>query len=165
MSESRRICALCLVLAMALLVGALPLGAIVEPDRPLALAEKQFRHPDLQIDNVYLAVSDLAPAVAAQASRELAALGVPATGAYLDIRGGLWGTLFPAQPLIPGGGVGNELSWAVAPQSDAALGQAAWEAFVAYLEQHSSVLQIDRSELRSPGNVTVHNIGALVQIN
>ena len=42
---------------------------------------------------------------------ELAALGVGLEHGFYDTRGGAWGSLTLARPLIPGPGVGNTLQW------------------------------------------------------
>ena len=156
-------------LAVGLLVAALassPAWAVVVPDHSSRLAQKEFRHPALHIPN---SLQRADGAAAAGLAPGLAGLGVSADHAYLDLRGGRWGTLLPAQPLIPGSGVGNSLSWAALnqarPQGDAQIAQAAWGAFVAYLRSHQAALAIDVAELAAgPGNIGVHDGGEIVQI-
>ncbi len=53
----------------------------------------------------------------------------------------------PAQPLLPGDGVGNDLAWSdlqgAAPKGAAAMERAAWDALAGYLEAHQAAFGID----------------------
>ncbi len=154
----------CLLFVLATLMWALPVVAAVEPEDS-ALRGKAYRHPDLSIRARY------APAAQAEAHgftgamAALDVLGVAPEGAWLDLRGGRWGTLMPAQPLLPGRGVGNELRWPEAgPRNLSEHRRAAWDAFAAYLRQRQGLLGIDVVELQRPGVVTAHRGGDLVQI-
>ena len=154
----------CLICALLTQIATLPLTALVEPaDSPIRA--KSFRHDDLYIGNVYV------PATELQASRaqDLATLGVGPDAAFMDVRSGRWGTLMPRQALLPGDGRGNNLEWEqlglTAPAGDAEHRELAWNAVIGYLSQHQDVLGIDISELASPGKVTLHNGGDLVQIH
>ncbi len=152
--------------ALALLaLAATPLAALVEPEDS-ALRDKTIRHPDLYIGNVYVPAGEVA---SARAARDLGELGIEPAAAYMDIRGGRWGTLMTSQPLLPGDGRGNVLDWQqaglTAPRNLAEHRQVAWDAFIGYLSERQSQLGIDLSELASPGTVTIHNDGNLVQIH
>ncbi len=179
-----------LIWVLSTLMVALPLAAVVEPDHS-PVRDKAFRHPDLSIRDLYIPGARLwrdvpgarlwrdAPGVrlwrdvpgvrlrhdASEAMATLDALGVEPGNAYLDVRGGRWGTLIMSRPLLPGDGAGNELRWpgSKAPRDLAEHRRAAWDAFVAYLSDHESALGIDVDELRQPA-VTVHRGGDLVQI-
>ena len=153
---------LCLCLAA---VAAVPLQAIVEPQGPSAVAGKAYRHPDLDIDALYSSPIELPPVDAAEAYRRLAELGVAADSARLDARGGGWATLLPAEPLLPGDGVGNDLRWDSVPANRAVFERAAWEAFSGYLAAHREELGVDLGELPAQGRVTVHGAGEVVQIH
>ena len=150
-----------LALTLLILTAAAPLAAIVQPEET-PLRAKSFRQEDLSIRARIGAAGE-------EQAQALAALGVAPAAAYVDGRTGRFATLMPAQPLLPGRGVGNELTWAELavdpPAGDAALGRQAWKAFVGYLEEHRGALGIDVGELRSPGDVTVHEGGGLVQIH
>ncbi len=152
------------VIALAL-VAALPLIALVEPE-VTELRAKSFSHPDLYIGNIYQPAPEVDSNRSAQ---DLADLGVAPSAAYMDIRGGRWGTLMPALPLLPGDGFGNELSWdglnKAAPTGRAELRTLAWDAFVAWVAQHQSQLGVDIAELQNPGVVTVTRDGDMVQIH
>ncbi len=150
----------------ALAAAAVPVGAVVVPERDDALGAKALRHPALSIRDEFTPAAAL-PATAA-ADRDLAALGVPFSGAWVDARGGRWGTLLPVTPLLPGGGVGNHLTWntvgASPPADAAALERAAWQAFAGWVGEQRSALRIDPAEL-VPGRVTVREGGELIQIH
>lgn len=143
-------------------------GAVV-PERSSPIAKKEFRHPSLHVPNALQGVDEQAEAAAATLRSDLAALGVAQEHAFLDARGGRWGTLLPVEPLLPGTGDRNDLTWDALsmpePDGEAAWKQAAWTAFVGYLERHQAQLRIDPGELRQPGSVAVHEGGTLVQIN
>lgn len=151
------------ILSLALTLALTPAVSAVVQKQP---GERVgFREPSLDIRAVY----EPAAAVAGPALLDdLAVLGVGPEAAYLDLRSGRWGTLMPARPLIPGDGVGNDLTWeavaGAAPASDGDLRNAAWDAFVRYVEDHRAQLRIDPAELTPQGKVTAHDNGRLVQI-
>ncbi len=155
----------CLICALLTLAAALPLAALVEPESS-ATRDKSFRHPDLYVGNVYVPAAEVA---STRATQDLAELGVDPAGAFMDVRGGRWGTLIMSKPLLPGSGRGNQLSWQqsglVEPQNRDEHRQLAWNVFLSYLSDHQSLLGIDLAELESPGTVTIHNDGDLVQIH
>ena len=155
------------LLAWILAVVPFPSAALEPPtDAPL-LRAKEVRHADLYIGNRYLAPSQLTEASTWAA--DLDRLGVPSQAAYLDARSGRWGSLMPKVPLLPGDGVGNELTWQSlaesVPGTYAEYQVVAWRAFTDYLRSQSNVLRIDVDELQSPGTVTVHGDGELIQIH
>ncbi len=161
----RRRESLCLICALLTLIAVLPLAALVEPENS-AIRDKSFRHADLYIGNRYVPATEVA---GARVAEDLARLGVDPTAAYMDQRSGRWGTLMPVEPLLPGDGQGNQLSWeqmgSAAPRDLGEYRELAWNAFLGYLSQYHDELGIDVGELVSPGSVTVHNGGDLVQIH
>ncbi len=132
------------------------------------LVERAVRLPDLHIPNRLERADALSPARAAATRGQLERLGVAPQAAFLDPRGGRWGTLLPAEPLLPGDGAGNELSWeglgTARPEEGPALEQAAWSALRRYLAAHRTSLRLDPAEL-APGRVTVHDAGDRIQIH
>jgi hypothetical protein len=131
------------------------------------LAERVYRHPDLQIPNRVERADRLPQKLAAELRDELAELGVAPEGAFLDLRGGRWGTLLPARPLLPGSGIGNRLGWRElgipTPAGRPDLERAAWNALLGYLTTHATRLRLHPAEL-APGRVTVHDGGDRLQI-
>jgi trimeric autotransporter adhesin len=146
---------------------AMSAGGATVPDRSSPLAAKEFRNPAMYLENRFQQVDEQAVPARTALNDSLADLHVSAQAAYLDVRSGRWATLMSAEPLLPG--EGNSLAWgdlaATPPASANAWQPIAWNAFVRYLEQHSASLGIDVTQLAQPGNVTVHDDGALVQIN
>jgi hypothetical protein len=132
------------------------------------VAAKAYHHPELFIPNRFRAPASLPAREAVQANRDLARLGVPADRAFLDLRGGRWGTLLPSLPLIPGNGVGNRLTWSdldqTAPEGSSTLERAAWQALREFLRDRADPLRIDVGELEGPNRVAVHGNGELIQI-
>src|SRR5262245_48343452 len=133
---------------LAAVLAGVPVGAVVKPDRSSPVGQKEFRHPALHIPNA-LERSDSA-AVKGRLPVQPGKLGVAAENAFLDVRSGRYGTLVITQPLIPGTGRGNTLTWAglgmAKPATDAALGDAALQAFGAFL-QREPALGIDTREM------------------
>jgi len=150
---------------LAVLVGSLQ--AQVEPDRS-GVGQAEFRSAELNIENRYRLPGQLPAQASANAAADLAALGVRGDAGFVDTRGGRWATLLLAEPLLPGRGVGNGLSWAnlgrAAPKNNAEFSDAASQAFRGYLEANSHPLRIDLNELADPGNTAVHRDGAVIQI-
>jgi len=139
--------------------------AQVEGDHS-GLGEKGFRRAELNIVDSYRLPRELPEQAAAQASADLADLGLDAGSGRLDVRGGRWGTLILRRPLIPGRGVGNNPVWPNGPPgNESALKQATWEAFSEFLENRTLQLRIDINELAYPGKVTTKQKGNLVQIH
>jgi hypothetical protein len=99
--ERRVLVAVC---ALALLAGsATALVHDRESDSPLQA--QAFIAEVLDVTPI-----NVAPAGAISDS-ELQSLGADPDVAFLDARGGRWRTLLFAWPLIPGSGVGNDLTW------------------------------------------------------
>jgi hypothetical protein len=136
---------------------------VVRPELPSELAARAFRHPDLEVGSVLVPGTE-----AGGLAGGLAALGAPAESAYLDLRSGRWAAVLPAVPVVPGDGVGNELSWGglgvAAPRSEAELEDAAWRALFGWIRRHAGVLGIDPAELAVP-SIAVHDRGALIQVS
>ena len=146
-----------------------PLFATVEPEKRADVAEKAFRHAELDIPVVRQAVGELGPARAADVRRDLARLGATEKPVRVDARSGRFETLWPSTPLVPGRGVGNNLKWtelklAGPPTSTEALENAAWNAFQGYLNNHRSELGIDLSELSAERSIVAHEGGDLIQL-
>jgi hypothetical protein len=137
------------------------------PDRS-GVGQAEFRATELKIENAYRLTEELTGPDASKAMADLAALGIPATFSRVDVRGGRWSTLLPAEPLVPGQGVGNRLTWAglgmAAPGDDRELAAAALQAVNDYLQANSHLLRIDTSELAESGRTTVYRDGAVIQI-
>ncbi len=150
-----------------LLFGARLLSAVEAPERS-GIGEMEFRHPDLEISVTLQIPSDLPKGEgAAMAAADLKALGALEDGGRLDVRGGRWATLILSRPLVPGTGVGNELTWEdlglETPATDAILRAAIGRAFFDYLHRNAVALRLDVAEL-GDGKVTVHEGGALAQV-
>ncbi len=169
LSKPRLGVGLILVLGMSNLIAS-QLQAVGNPERSPALAEKEFRHPDLSIHAVLKRPNELPPQAADQARQVLDALGIGTEHAFVDFRAGRWATLLAAHPVIPGNGVGNALRWedlgVPPPQNDAALENAARNAFQGFLAERTVELDVDVDELATQeAKVTVARGGDLVQIH
>ncbi|HSM15219.1 MAG TPA: hypothetical protein VLA66_14210, partial [Thermoanaerobaculia bacterium] len=151
---------------IALLLTAGSALAFVVPE-PSPLADKEIRPAGLDVEPALRRIAELDGAAAADLASAVARLGVRRDHAMLDARGGRWATLLLAQPLIPGTGVGNELTWDelgfVAAPGDAEIRQAAWGALARFVAEHRAELRLDPSELVP--NVGVADGGAIVQIH
>ncbi|MEE8522300.1 MAG: PepSY domain-containing protein, partial [Thermoanaerobaculia bacterium] len=152
---------LAILMTLPLLTTA-TLEAQVEPQKSPFVAEKAFRHADLDIETENQEIGQLPPAAATQARQRLERLGVNAATARVDQRSGRFVTLLPTTPLVPGRGVGNNLE-AAGSASREALEQAAWDAFHDYLIAHQDDLGIDPAEL-AQHRIASHNDGDLYQI-
>ena len=86
-----------LALLCLLLISAGSSVAQVERDRS-GLGEKEFRLAELNIVDSYQSPRELPEQAAAQASADLADLGLDAESGRLDTRGGRWGTLVLRRP-------------------------------------------------------------------
>jgi hypothetical protein len=153
---------------MAAVMLSSPAGAAVAPDRTSPVAQKEFRHPAFTIQNRVQRVDEQPVAARQGLTDSLADLHASAQTSYLDVRSGRWAALYPVQPLLPGTGDGNAVSWEAlgleAPANFQGWEQASWQAFRSYVESQGSALGIDVRELQQPGRVTVHEDGAIVQI-
>ncbi|HSM13195.1 MAG TPA: hypothetical protein VLA66_03940, partial [Thermoanaerobaculia bacterium] len=125
-----------------------PAGAVQQPEnRPVdsALTIK----PELIMRADFVRASRL-PDVAED--ERFAALGVRPEQTLVDRLTGRLATLYPSTPLLPGRGVGNNLSWAAgAPRDRVALEQAALDAFREYVARHAAALGVEMDELAWPG--------------
>ncbi len=155
-----------------LVVGALMLlpalaGAAVPPEGD-PVAALSFEVDGLYLRNVHQPIAKLPPEMAARLGPQLDTLGVAGALGFYDVRGGRWGTLLPAAPVVPGTGVGNRLTWQGlglgAPTGDAAYKDAVWQAFRGYLAAHRAQLGIDAAEL-GPPSIGSYDNGGLVHIN
>src|SRR5262245_6996082 len=93
-------------------------------------------------------------------------LSVAENATPLDPTAGGGAPLVLSEPLVPGTGDGNALSWAgigISGEPTAAqIEEAAWSALAAYLERNPA-LRVDPAELGAP-RVTVYEDGQLVQV-
>src|SRR5262245_17539157 len=82
--------------------------AVVAPPPEDPLLQKVFRDPDVYIPNLHRSLGTpslaavLAPEQATGLAAELTALGVDLEHGFYDTRGGAWGSLTLARPLLPG---------------------------------------------------------------
>ncbi len=154
---------------MVAVLAAGPAGAQITPDKSSPIAAKEYRHPQMHIENRVQRVEEQAAAARGPLLDALAELRVSSPAAYVDPRTGRFATLLPAEPLLPGTGEGNTLAWAdlsvEAPGTVPEWQQAAWGALMGYLQQHRAALGIEVTELVQPGRIAVHDDGALVQIH
>jgi hypothetical protein len=156
-----------LATVVLLAAAAGPAPAAVAP-APTPAGEQAMRHPDLRVATVFQPAARLPARLRAALDLDLAVLGVAPEAAFLDLRGGRWGTLLPAEPLLPGEGIGNELRWedfgGDVRGDEPALRRVAWDAFVGYLRDHRAQLRIDPAELTRPGYFAAHQGGDLIQL-
>ena len=156
-----------LVLSVVTLVFAAGSAlAFVEPT-PSPLAEKEVRLAGLDAEPSLARIADLDTELAAGLESDLTALGLDSRYAVVDTRGGHWATLWLKRPLVPGTGVGNDLTWTrlglpAAPENEA-LGDAAWNQLLAFLGDRRPQLRIDPTELAARIGVT--SGGQLIQIH
>ncbi len=132
------------------------------------MSELAFQDPDLFIPAQVLPISELPEEVAEQAKQELAALGVDELNGYLDTASERWATLMMSEPLIPGEGAGNNLSWAdwglPGPPDLRTLETIATDALLGYIVIHEAEFELAASELEYPPRVAIHDGGELIQI-
>jgi hypothetical protein len=131
------------------------------------LAAKALRHPSLFIPPESGPIATLSPAKASEARRALAALGIPEAGTRVDRRGGRFATLILSQPLLPGGGTANALTWpalGMAQPLEGELSQRAEQALRDFLAEHARELHLEVSELSS-ARVTQGDNGDLIQLH
>ncbi len=156
--------------AVALVGGAVLLSgaalALVQPAES-PLADKEMRHPGLDPQPIQQRIDELEPDLAVDLRRDLAVLGLDSAHALLDARSSGWATLWLTRPLVPGSGVDNRLTWLELgfkskPEAEA-LGDVAWERFVAVLDEYRGQLRIDPSELAR--RVGASADGQLIQIH
>lgn len=131
-------------------------GFAFTPRQDEATTKSEYRHPDIYVRQAHENVTRIP---GENATGALGRIGSPADAAYVDLRTGRWARLQPVEPLLPGKGMGNTLTWSAfgrrQPANDAELAAAAWDAFAAWLARHAADLRIDPSEVVAPGRVTV----------
>lgn len=141
--------------ALTLVVGfaAMPILAIVQPQR--SVDSVQFRSELLVLHSDVRAARDIATLAG---DERLIELGVSPSNAFVDLRTGRFAGLRMGEPLLPGRGKGNNLTWesfgASVPTSAKQLEAAAASAFRGYLELHASALGLDLGELAGTGKVS-----------
>jgi len=121
--------------------------AIVPPKKDPALAQKEFRHPDLYIRQQGKAIVDLPAPLATKATSDLAALG--GQSGFIDPRTGRWSLLIMSRPLVDPSSVTQ---------------QSARTALLGYVTQFQSQLGILPGEVGEP-RVTVFDDGRVVQMH
>jgi hypothetical protein len=154
-----------LIFLIASLTG--PLHAQVEPDRS-GLGQAEFRLGELDISHDFRLPVDLPAKASPAAVADLNALGLSANAGRIDVRSGRWATLMLSEPMLPGRGKGNNLSWKAlgskAPKNNTELSRAAWQAFRVFVEAASPEFRVNTAEMVNPGRVTVHGKGNTIQI-
>ncbi len=152
--------------ALALAVAG-PALAFDVPDAS-GLRGKAFRNSALDIETSYKLPAELSGDAASRAANDLSALGVASDRGRIDVRSGRWATITPSQPLIPGSGVGNRLTWQslgeAAPATDSALEGAASDALVSYLSRNAKALRLDLAQTAASPRVTVHEHGSIIHV-
>ena len=158
----------CVWALAALLALPAVLPAQVAPERRPDIAEKEFRHGDLEIPAFHEEMRALPLTSSRDVRGSLNRMGVEMSTARVDRRSGRFSTLFPTVPLLPGNGVGNSLTWdavgKAAPADSAALEQAAWDAFSSYLEINAAELGINLAEF-GVYRTASHSHGEKIQIH
>ncbi len=173
-----------LSLALFALALTVPVSllAIVSPEKKAGARKLAYFHPELGLPAQARPLDKLAAPLAASLRDELRRLAGSRDGsgprilgadapersaALYDLRAGRWDTIVLAKPLVPGNGVGNELTWsgirAARPASDVELKRAVWSAFTAYLGEFRAELGIDAKELGEP-NVSAADGDRVVHI-
>jgi hypothetical protein len=154
----------CLALLSCLVSAASATGQMVPRTRPVS--ERAFRHPDLYVPERTQTLQELDPTLSAQLRPQLASFGAPAESVFFDARVGRWSSLILRQPLVPGSGSGNHLSWpGRAPQNDADLGARVWSSLRSYLQAHQRELKVDLAELDAAPRVAVYDHGNLIFVH
>lgn len=167
MNKTSRNLSLTMAVAFALLLSAsLALGQVAPQGDPVA--KRQMGVADLYIRNADQPLSTLPADLGLRLRPQLNALGVAGNLGFYDLRAGVWGGLVAKQPLVPGSGVGNSLTWAslgrTAPVGDEAYKAAVWQAFKAWLDANRVNLEVDTAQLAAPTIGTYEN-GRLVHVN
>jgi hypothetical protein len=156
-----------LVLFLVLVIFSSSSQAQVEPDRS-GIAQAEFRLDELDIQHSFQSTKQLPAQAASNAKRDLSLLGLSEEAGLIDVRSGRWATLMLSEPLIPGKGKGNTLSWAslgqTAPANAAAIKSAAAQAFQNFVGVASKELRINKDEFGSDSKVTLHGNGQTIQI-
>ncbi len=165
--SSRSTASALLAAALILACSSVPAWAIA-PKQGSALDDRAFQLEEFKINALYRTPAELPAAARERALADLAAIGVPVAVSQLDERGGRWASLSPAEPLIPGAGVGNKLTWETlgvdAPADDSALRSLVDKAWRGFLERNAAALRLDLGELSAGARIAVHEGGRIVQI-
>ena len=140
-----------------------PAIALVPPEGDDPWRARAVQSDALQVESLRVLAADLPETDRADL---LSGLGADPGQAWLDLRGERWATLLLSEPLLPGNGKGNSLTWQDFGESGApgheALQTLAWKHFLAWIKTHQTVLRIDPDELE--GRATVDAEGRLVRI-
>lgn len=154
-----------LAVTAAVLCTASAALAFVAPG-PSPLADKEIQLAGLDAEPNLARLADLPPSLANNLGDHLSTLGLDAQYAFVDSRGLAWATLLLKQPLVPGTGVGNSLTWGQlgfdGPPAAEAVSDAAWNGLVGFLDQYREQLGIDPAELDR--RVGVASDGQVIQI-
>ena len=117
--------------------------------RVRTVSEKAFQHPDLFVPEVTENLSMLPATLVQRLRPTLASFGVSQESIFFDSRTGRPTSVILRQPMLPGSGKDNHLTWTAGkPLSDAALGDASWRALRAYLVAHKADLRLDPASFR-----------------
>jgi hypothetical protein len=155
-----------LVLVLLLLLLPVPsLQAVVQPEGK-SVDRLAFAHPDLFQPSDAKSLDKLPSPLAERLREDLRILARGRDGgpirflsaeqaaipvALYNVRAGRWESLLLSRPLIPGTGVGNDLTWSgirvARPPDDERLKNAVWEAFRSYLTEFRDQLGIDPGDL------------------
>jgi trimeric autotransporter adhesin len=134
--------------------------------RITSVREREFRHPDLYVPETNETLQQLPAPLASQLQGTLSKFGVSSESIFFDSRTARANSLILHQPLIPGTGKGNSLSWASGkPQNDSDLSQHAWTALQGYLNAHKNDLRIDPNEFEPTPRVGIFDDGNLIFIH
>ncbi len=114
---------------------------------------------------IWRRANELSPILALSNQQLLLDLGVSEQAALYDQRSGRLSSLWLSQPMLPGSGTGNVLSWSTLGYASVPVGdvldQLVVERFRAFLDQHADALQVDTSQMSF--RVGVH--GDLIQLH
>ncbi|HVE66161.1 MAG TPA: hypothetical protein VNC59_06240, partial [Thermoanaerobaculia bacterium] len=173
-----------LSLALFALALTVPVSllAIVSPEKKAGAQKLVFFHPELGLASQARALDQLAAPLAGRLRDELRRLAGARDGsgprilgketpelapALYDLRSGRWDTIVLAKPLVPGNGIGNDLTWsglrAAKPADETELKSAVWSAFTAYLAEFRAEFGIEAKEL-GDANVSVADGGRVIHI-
>ncbi|MEO8277454.1 MAG: hypothetical protein ABI639_14665 [Thermoanaerobaculia bacterium] len=118
----------------------------------------QFRSEELVLKSTITKASEISSLAG---DDRFAELNVAPANVFVDGQTGRFAAILMGQPLLPGRGLGNHLTWdgfgAEAPRSAKALEAAATVAFHGYLEAHAAALGLDLGELAGAGKVSALN--------
>jgi trimeric autotransporter adhesin len=152
-----------IALALAALIGVSTAGAVVAPrEQPGFLDSKEFFRPELTLTSANVALEQVEASLPNRTAwqrfrRSAASLAAPGHGfaAFIDPRSGAATNVAGAFPLIPGNGVGNDVTLAALGQRLGRAVSVVDEAAVAdavalFLRTHQGALGIDAGQLGTP---------------